>query len=65
MHQDPPDGNRKFKTLLTVIGKVDVEVLGRAEARPDLLQLARLGGDLPLVYLFGHFVCQLCIVRRI
>ena len=51
--------------VLTVVCEVCVQVLGGPEARPNLLQLARLGGDLSLVYLFGHFVSQLCIVRRI
>ena len=33
-----------------------MEVLGGSEARPDLLQLTRLGGKLPLVDMFGHFI---------
>ena len=41
--------------LLTVVGEVGVEVLGGAKARPDLLKLTRLGGELPLVDVLCHY----------
>ena len=41
--------------VLTVVGEVGVEVLGGAEARPDLLKLTRLGGQLPLVDVLCHY----------
>ena len=42
--------------VLTVVREVCVEVLGGSEARPDLLQLTRLGGKLSLVDMFGHII---------
>ena len=63
--QDHFNAEHQRMEVLTVVCEVCVQVLGGPEARPDLLQLARLGGDLPLVDLLGHFLSQLCIVRRI
>ena len=38
---------------LTVVGEIGVEILGRSESVPDLLQLARLG-HVPLEDVLSH-----------
>ena len=50
---------------LTIILKISMEILGGAEAVPDLFQLTRIGIVFMLINLLGHLLLMIDVIMKL